>query len=43
MELNGLNDEEVKISRKRYGDNVVSESKQNSFISLLIESPEFCS
>ena len=38
MELKGLNDEEVKINRKKYGDNIVSESKQNSFLSLLIES-----
>lgn len=38
MELKGLSDEEVKVSRKRYGNNVVSENKQNSFLSLLIES-----
>lgn len=38
MELKGLSDEEVKINRKRYGVNVVTENKQNSFISLLIES-----
>ena len=34
MELKGLSDEEVKINRKRYGVNVVTENKQNSFISL---------
>ena len=38
MELNGLNDEQVKDSRRKYGSNIVNESKQNSFISLLIES-----
>ena len=38
MELNGLNDEEVKISRKKYGTNSVSNTKQNSFFSLLLES-----
>ena len=38
MELKGLSDEEVKVNRKRYGNNVVSENKQNSFLSLLIES-----
>ena len=38
MELNGLNDEEVKVSRKKYGNNSVSDTKQNSFMSLLIES-----
>ena len=38
MELNGLNDEEVKVSRKKYGTNNVNNSKSNSFLSLLIES-----
>ena len=38
MKLNGLNDDEVKISRKKYGINKVNNTKQNSFLSLLIES-----
>ena len=38
MELNGLNDEEVKVSRKKYGTNNVNNTKSNSFLSLLIES-----
>ena len=38
MELNGLNDEEVKISRKKYGINDVTNLKSNSFFSLLLES-----
>jgi len=38
MNLNGLNDEEVKISRKKYGINSVNSTKQNSFLSLFIES-----
>lgn len=38
MELNGLNDEQVKISRKQNGSNSVNNTKSNSFISLLIES-----
>ena len=38
MGLNGLNDEEVKESRKKYGTNSVTSSKHNSFLSLLIES-----
>lgn len=38
MELNGLNDEEVKINRKKYGINEVNNSKSHSFFSLLIES-----
>lgn len=38
MELNGLNDEEVKINRRKYGSNSISNTKSNSFLSLLIES-----
>jgi len=38
MELNGLNDNEVKIQRKKYGSNNVSNTKSNSFFSLLLES-----
>ncbi|MBQ3021451.1 MAG: calcium-translocating P-type ATPase, PMCA-type [Bacilli bacterium] len=38
MELNGLNDDEVKINRKKYGINNVSNNKNNSFFSLLLES-----
>lgn len=38
MELNGLTEEEVKISRNKYGTNKVNNTKQNSFISLLLES-----
>ena len=38
MGLNGLSDEEVKINRKLYGTNSVNSKKQNSFISLLVES-----
>ena len=38
MELNGLNDEQVKSSKNKYGANVVNDKKENSFISLLIES-----
>ena len=38
MELYGLNDEEVKLSRKKYGSNSVNNTKSNTFISLLIES-----
>ena len=38
MGLNGLNDEEVKQSRKKYGTNNVNNTKKNSFLSLLIES-----
>jgi len=38
MELNGLNEEEVKIKRKKYGTNYVGNEKSNSFLSLLLES-----
>ena len=38
MELNGLNDEQVIKNRKKYGINSVTETKQNSFLSLMIES-----
>lgn len=38
MELSGLTDEQVKISRKKYGSNNVNNTKSNSFLSLLIES-----
>ena len=38
MGLNGLSDSEVLNSRKKYGSNLVNETKQNSFLSLLIES-----
>lgn len=38
MGLNGLSDDEVKQSRKKYGTNNVSTTKKNSFLSLLIES-----
>lgn len=38
MGLNGLSDEEVKQSRKKYGTNNVNNTKKNSFLSLLIES-----
>ena len=38
MELNGLNDEEVIKSRKKYGTNNVESTKHNTFISLLVES-----
>ena len=38
MGLNGLSDEEVKKSRKKFGTNNVSNVKSNSFFSLLIES-----
>lgn len=38
MGLNGLSDEEVKQSRKKYGSNYVDNTKKNSFLSLLIES-----
>ena len=34
----GLNDEEVKISRSKYGKNEFQKQKNNSFIRLLIES-----
>ena len=36
--LNGLNDSEVKINRKKYGSNIVNDDSNNSFISLLLES-----
>ncbi len=38
MELNGLTDEQVKESKKKYGTNVVDNAKSHSFFSLLIES-----
>ena len=38
MWLNGLNDNEVKINRQKYGKNIVNQVKRNSFFSLLIES-----
>ena len=38
MGLNGLSDSEVKVSRKKYGTNMDTDIKSNSFISLLIES-----
>ena len=38
MGLNGLSDEEVKQSRKKYGTNNVNNTKKNSFFTLLIES-----
>jgi len=38
MELNGLNDEQVKVNRRKYGVNYVGNDKNNSFISLLLES-----
>lgn len=38
MGLNGLSDEEVKSSRKQYGNNSVKSDKNNSFFSMLIES-----
>ena len=38
MVLSGLNDVEVLKSRKKYGENVVLEKKNNSFFSLLLES-----
>jgi len=38
MQLNGLNDDQVKVNRKKYGANYVGEDKSNSFFSLLIES-----
>ena len=38
MELKGLNDDTVIKNRKKYGINSVNETKQNSFISLMIES-----
>ena len=38
MELNGLSDNEVKVSRKKYGSNNVDNAKTNSFFSLLLES-----
>ena len=34
MGLNGLNDEMVKINRKKYGSNVVNNNSSNSFISI---------
>lgn len=34
----GLSDKEVEISRRKYGSNIISKKKENSFISLLIES-----
>jgi len=34
----GLNDEEVVISRKKYGNNNISAGKKNSFLKLLLES-----
>ena len=34
----GLNDEEVVISRKKYGNNNISVGKKNSFLKLLLES-----
>ena len=36
--LNGLNDNEVIISRKKYGNNIVSNKRKNNFFSLLLES-----
>jgi len=38
MQLNGLNDEQVKINRRKYGVNYVGSDKSNSFFSLLLES-----
>ncbi len=38
MELNGLSDDEVKESRKKYGENIVNNTKSHSFLSLLLES-----
>ncbi len=35
---NGLSDEEVIISRKRYGSNVITNKKQDGFLKLLLES-----
>ena len=37
MDLNGLSDSDVKISRKKYGVNCVSNIKNNSFFSLYLE------
>ena len=36
--INGLNNKEVIINRKKYGSNQISENKNNSFIKLLLES-----
>ncbi len=38
MEMYGLTDEEVKVSREKYGSNKIEEKKKNSFIKLFIES-----
>lgn len=36
--INGLNNKEVIINRKKYGSNQISDNKNNSFIKLLLES-----
>ncbi len=38
MNIKGLTEEEVEISRKRYGDNELVKKKKNSFLLLLLES-----
>ena len=37
MNYNGLNDEEVIISRSKYGSNIFSKKKQETFLKLLLE------
>ena len=37
MNYNGLNDEEVIISRSKYGSNIFSKKKQDTFLKLLLE------
>ena len=37
MNINGLTDEEVILSRKKYGSNVFSKKKQDTFLKLLLE------
>ena len=36
--MNGLTDEEVVVSRKKYGSNNISVKKQNKLLNLIIES-----
>ncbi len=38
MNVSGLTEEEVEISRKKYGDNELVKKKKNSFLRLLLES-----
>lgn len=38
MNIKGLTEKEVEISRKKYGDNELTKKKKNSFIRLLLES-----